>query len=136
MLDHISFAVENYEQSVKFYDVTLATLGYEREITLDVAGYQAVGYGNGGHRPCLWIAARGDKDDFIGRARGLHIAFSAPNKEAVDEWYKLCLELGATDNGAPGPRKHYHPEYYGAFIIDPNGWRLEACIHNHPFTHI
>ena len=51
--------------------------------------------------------------------------------EAVQQWYAKCLELGGKDNGAPGPRPEYHPGYFGAFIIDPNGWRIEACFHQY-----
>lgn len=131
MFDHLSFSVKNYEESIEFYDTTLSLLGYKREITLDIPNYRAVGYGNGGVRPCLWMSAAGREDEEVGKAKGLHIAFVAPNQAAVDKWYAKCLKLGAKDNGAPGPRQHYHAGYYGAFIIDPNGWRLEACIHGY-----
>jgi catechol 2,3-dioxygenase-like lactoylglutathione lyase family enzyme len=131
MLDHISFAVKNYEDSVYFYDTVLAILGYKREFTLDLPTMRAVGYGDGGIRPCLWISAAGREDEVIGRAQGVHIAFKATNVKAIRYWYEKCIELGGVDNGAPGPRHHYHPGYYGAFIIDPNGWRIEACLHNY-----
>jgi catechol 2,3-dioxygenase-like lactoylglutathione lyase family enzyme len=131
MLDHISFSVKNYEESLSFYDKTLALLGYTREITLDFPGVKAAGYGNGGVRPVLWIGAGGREDEAVGSAQGLHIAFKAPSVEAVDKWYQTCLQLGATDNGAPGPRAHYHPGYYGAFVVDPNGWRIETCFHHY-----
>jgi catechol 2,3-dioxygenase-like lactoylglutathione lyase family enzyme len=131
MLDHVSFAVKNYEESCKFYDETLLILGYKREATLEFPGGRVAGYGNGGVRPCLWIADGGHEDEIIGKARGLHLAFIAPSAKAVDQWYATCLKLGGQDNGAPGTRAHYHPNYYGAFIIDPNGWRIEACFHHY-----
>lgn len=130
MLDHVSFAVKNYEESCQFYDKTLSILGYKKEITLDFPGVRLAAYGNGGTRPCLWISAGdGQENEAIGQAQGLHLAFVAPSAAAIDQWYATCLRLGGKDNGAPGPREDYHPHYYGAFIIDPNGWRIEACFH-------
>ena len=131
MLDHVSFAVKNYEESCKFYDETLLILGYKREATLEFPGGRVAGYGNGGVRPCLWISDGGREDETIGTAQGLHFAFVAPSTAAVDQWYAACLKLSGKDNGAPGTRPHYHPNYYGAFVIDPNGWRIEACFHDH-----
>jgi len=132
MLDHVSFSVENYEQSLKFYDETLKILGYERLMTFDNEEGQVAGYGFEG-RPHFWMGAeRTPKTgELIGKARGLHVALRAPNIEAVQAWYRKCLELGGVDNGLPGPRPEYHPGYYGAFIVDPNGWRIEACFHQY-----
>ncbi len=132
MLDHVSFAVKEYDSSIKFYDATLDILGYQKEISLEYPGVKASGYGNGSKRPCLWISAGGAQEhETIGSALGVHFAFNAPSAEAVNKWYAKCLELGGKDNGAPGPRAHYHANYYGAFIIDPNGWRIEACCHHY-----
>ncbi len=131
MLDHVSFAVKDYAASIKFYDETLKILGYSREITLDMPEIKAAGYGNGGTRPCLWISAAGREDEEVGKAKGVHISFIAHNTIEVDKWYAKCLELGGQDNGVPSPRMHYHPGYYGAFIIDPNGWRIETCFHDY-----
>jgi len=132
MLDHISFSVNDYQQSVKFYDATLQELGIERLMAFDEGGQQVAGYGVG-DKPCFWIGvdARPNQQGYIGQARGLHVAFQAPNPEAIQAWYKKCLELGGKDNGAPGRRPEYHPGYYSAFIIDPNGWRIEAVMHNY-----
>lgn len=63
----------------------------------------------------------------IGEDTGLHIAFLAPNTESVHKWHRKCLLLGGQDNGAPGPQAQYHPHYYGAFIVDPDGCGIEAC---------
>jgi len=135
MLHHTSFAVKDYEKSLVFYDETLALLGMERVYTMDKeipehGRLQWAGYGKGSDIP-LWITPNGKNDEAIGQARAVHFAFSAPSVEAVHAWYEKALELGGTDNGAPGPRPHYGPHYYGAFIIDPSGWRLEACFFNY-----
>ena len=132
MLDHISFSVNDYQQSVKFYDATLRELGIERLMTFDEDEQQVAGYGIGCNL-CFWIGAEvnPNQQEHVGQARGLHVAFQAPNAEAIQAWYKKCLELGGKDNGAPGRRPEYHPGYYSAFIIDPNGWRIEAVMHNY-----
>ena len=129
MINHISISVINYQQSLNFYDQTFATLGYERVMSFDNP-CQVAGYGKDGV-PSFWISQQGNEEEFIGKARGVHFAFLAPSVQAVNEWYAKCIELGATDNGKPGPRPEYHPGYYGAFVIDPNGWRIEACFHNY-----
>ncbi|HKY69754.1 MAG TPA: VOC family protein [Gammaproteobacteria bacterium] len=128
MIDHASLAVKDYTASLKFYDETLALLGYERLV--NVAELPTAGYGKN-QKPSFWISPLGNKEETIGNAKGLHISFMAPNAKAIDAWYAKCLELGGTSNGEPGPRHHYHPGYYGAFIIDPNGWRIEACFHQY-----
>lgn len=134
MLDHLSFAVKDYDSSVIFYDQTLAILGYKKEASLEFPGGRASGYGTGGVRPRFWISSGGLEKEEIGLAKGLHVAFRAPSVRSVQEWYQQCLLLGATDNGEPGPREYYHAGYYGAFVIDPNGWRLEACLHDYQET--
>ncbi len=91
---------------------------------------KCAGYGIG-EKPCFWISSQGSDEEDIGHARGVHIAFSTNSVDAVQHWHQKCLELGGTDNGVPGPRPEYHPGYYGAFIIDPNGWRIEACFHTY-----
>lgn len=131
MIDHISFAVKDYASSLNFYDVTLEALGYRREVTLDLPEVKVAGYGNGTIRPGFWISSEGSPVESIGQARGVHAAFSAASIEAVHAWYDACLAHGGICNGGPGPRPHYHAGYYGAFVIDPNGWRIEACFHNY-----
>jgi catechol 2,3-dioxygenase-like lactoylglutathione lyase family enzyme len=132
MLDHTSLTVNDYQKSLTFYDKTLSLLGYERLVTIDVPEWKGAGYGTQGSlRPSFWIGSSGDEAEDIGRARGLHIAFIAPTVETIQKWYQMCLDNGGTSNGAPGQRPHYHPGYYGGFIIDPNGWRIEACLHHY-----
>ena len=131
MLDHFSISVHNFEDGLKFYDNTLDILGYKRLMTFDMPEkqVQCAGYGHK-DKPSFWISGLGKAEENVGCARGVHIAFLAPSIHAVHEWYTKCLELGGKDNGAPGLRPEYHPGYYGAFVIDPNGWRIEACLHN------
>ena len=132
MLDHTSIAVKDYKQSLSFYDQTFAILGYERVISFEIPQGNFAGYGlKTQPRPGFWISSEGNPSEEIGNARGVHISFQAPTTEAVHAWHEKCLELGGKDNGKPGPREHYHPGYYGAFIIDPNGWRIEACLHHY-----
>lgn len=132
MIDHISFATKHYEESVKFYDATLPSLGYTRVMTLEKPVY--VAYGSEG-RPCFWMRPATEGNEKEGAEAvlptyGAHVSFSASKTEDIDSWYKACLAHGGQDNGAPGPRPIYHPGFYGAFIIDPNGWKIEACLHH------
>lgn len=135
MIDHISFAVNNFEESRDFYDKTLAVLGYERLMNFDADDCQVAGYGKNG-KPAFWIGRKNqltaqDKQEQVGMAAGLHVGFMAQDVESVHKWYEACLVNGGKDNGKPGPRLEYHPGYYGAFIIDPNGWRIEACFQSY-----
>jgi catechol 2,3-dioxygenase-like lactoylglutathione lyase family enzyme len=132
MLDHISFSVNDYSQSLKFYDETLKLLGVERLMTFETEEQNVAGYGID-NKPSFWIAAEAkpNENEFVGKARGFHVAFKAPDVDSIKAWYKKCLEHGAKDNGAPGPRPEYHPGYYAAYITDPNGWRLEAAVHDY-----
>jgi catechol 2,3-dioxygenase-like lactoylglutathione lyase family enzyme len=134
MLDHVSYSVCDFDKSVKFYDETLRILGIERLITLELELYKVAGYGvKSLSRPIFWIGREETPNvhENIGKARGFHLAFRAPDIKAVDTWHQKCLELGGKDNGKPGPRREYHEGYYGAFIIDPDGWRIEAAIHEY-----
>jgi catechol 2,3-dioxygenase-like lactoylglutathione lyase family enzyme len=131
MIDHLSVPVKDFKQSRDFYDKTLAVLGFERVLNFEDETQQWAGYGTN-DMPSFEICFKkniGNED--IGKMVGLHVGFLAPTIEAVHQWYAKCLELGGADNGAPGPRPEYHPGYYGAFIVDPNGWRIEACYQNY-----
>ncbi|ARN84368.1 VOC family protein [Candidatus Nucleicultrix amoebiphila] len=130
MIDHASFSVNNFSESLNFYDKTLKLIGYERLMTFDTEDVQAAGYGKN-NKPDFWISPQGSPEEQIGQARGVHLAFQAPDVLSIKRWYNKCLELGGLDNGAPGPRPEYHEGYYAAFIIDPNGWRIEAVIHDY-----
>lgn len=118
MIDHLSIPVADMNKARAFYDTVLATIGASR--VMNVEDF-ASGYGTD-CKPVFWIGA--GKPSLNG-----HIAFAAPGRAAVDAFYKAAIAAGATDNGAPGLRPQYHENYYGAFVIDPDGNRLEAVCH-------
>ncbi|GGH10606.1 glyoxalase [Alsobacter metallidurans] len=126
MLDHIGFPVSNYVQSLEFYKKVLGTLGYELVMEVDdgasASGAHA-GFGKDG-RPQFWIT---EGQPIVGR---LHVAFSAVDEAAVDDFYAAAIAASASDNGPPGLRPHYHPNYYGAFVFDPDGHNIEAVCHD------
>ena len=132
MLDHISFAVNNFKQNLHFYDETLALLAIERLMTFETKEYNIAGYGKN-NQHFFWIREEIEPglEALVRKLPGLHIAFQAPSVKAIHTWYARCLELGSTDNGLPGPRIEYHPGYYAAFVIDPNGYKLEAVLHHY-----
>lgn len=119
MFDHIGFAVADLPATRAFYVAALAPLG----IGVGADYGEAIGIGRDG-RPQLWFAAG---DNSPGR---LHLAFTAKNREEVRAFHVAALEAGATDNGGPGLRPNYHPNYYGAFVIDPNGHNIEVVCHS------
>jgi catechol 2,3-dioxygenase-like lactoylglutathione lyase family enzyme len=120
MLDHVGFGVSDYERSKAFYEKALAPLGLT---VLMEPMAQAAGFGEGG-KPFFWIETRGPA------AQGaIHVAFAAESRETVDAFHAAALEAGGTDNGAPGVREIYHPHYYGAYVLDPDGNNVEAVCH-------
>jgi catechol 2,3-dioxygenase-like lactoylglutathione lyase family enzyme len=120
MLDHVGFAVRDYGRSRAFYERALAPLGLT--ILLEPMG-EAAGFGKDG-KPFFWIEARGQPVQ--GR---LHVALGVETREIVDAFYAAALAAGGTDNGAPGVREIYHPDYYGAYVLDPDGNNIEAVCH-------
>jgi catechol 2,3-dioxygenase-like lactoylglutathione lyase family enzyme len=128
MIDHFSISVRDYAESRAFYLAALAPLGYSMlmEFTAkevpSLQTPQVGGLGEGG-KPDLWIA-QGEVP-----TTPTHLALQAKTRAIVDAFYAAALAAGAKDNGAPGLRPQYHPNYYGAFVIDPNGHNLEACCH-------
>jgi catechol 2,3-dioxygenase-like lactoylglutathione lyase family enzyme len=120
MVDHVGFAVKDYQRSKAFYEKVLAVL--DLTLLLEPAG-AAAGFGSDG-RPFFWIESQGRPVE--GR---LHIAFAAPSRAKVDAFHRAALEAGGTDNGPPGVRSIYHPHYYGAYILDPDGNNIEAVCH-------
>ena len=121
IIDHIGLAIANYEKSRSFYSQALAPL--KIELVAEVQGW--AGFGKDG-KPDFWFG----EDEKTHHP--MHIAFVAESREQVDEFYKAALEAGAKDNGKPGVREMYHPNYYGAFVIDPDGHNIEAVCHNVP----
>ena len=120
MLHHLSFAVSDLERSASFYDAVLKPLGCVRVWT--VPG--AIGYGlpGGGDKFAIKLDPSGCTPPGI----GFHLAFAAPTPEAVQLFHREALVNGGVDNGEPGLREHYGPNYYAAFVVDPDGYRLEA----------
>ena len=124
MLHHISFAVADLARSAAFYDATFAPLGYVRVWTHATA----IGYGLPGGGDKFAIKVRGDEIPVPGP--GFHLAFAAPSREAVNAFHRAALASGGRDNGPPGLRPQYAPDYYAAFVFDPDGYRIEAVIHS------
>jgi catechol 2,3-dioxygenase-like lactoylglutathione lyase family enzyme len=123
MLHHLSFAVADLDRSAAFYDATLAPLGYVRVWS----NATAIGYGLAGGGDKFAIKVRSSEVSVPGA--GFHLAFAAPSREAVDTFHRAALASGGRDNGAPGLRPHYAPDYYAGFVFDPDGYRIEAVIH-------
>jgi catechol 2,3-dioxygenase-like lactoylglutathione lyase family enzyme len=125
MLHHISLGVANIERAAAFYDVALAPLGYARVWTDLRPGEQgqAVGYGPKGSGDKL--ALKQVRDPIPGLP-GFHLAFSAPSRAAVRAFHAAALAGGGRDNGPPGLRPDYGRDYYAAFVVDPDGYRLEV----------
>lgn len=125
MIDHIGIKVRDYAQAKVFYTQALAPLGYAIQMELtraETGGYEGAGFGVA-RKPFFWISA-----DAAGGVSA-HVAFTAANRAAVDAFYAAALAAGGRDNGAPGLRAHYHPNYYGAFVFDPDGNNIEAVCH-------
>jgi catechol 2,3-dioxygenase-like lactoylglutathione lyase family enzyme len=124
MIDHIQFPVSDYARAKSFYERALAPLGYVlmMEIRRDANGSPAAGFGLD-RKPDFWIGGEG------GLNKPLHIALSAKDRATVDAFYAAAIAAGGQDNGAPGPRPHYHANYYGAFVRDPDGHNIEAVCH-------
>jgi|SRR5215212_3868011 len=120
-LDHVGFAVADYEQSKVFYEKALAPLGMTLLLEFSET---AAGFGKAdGSRPSFFLEADGEP------VRGrLHIALRAENRAQVDAFHAAAVEAGGTDNGAPGLR-WYHPAYYGGYVLDPDGNNIEAVCH-------
>ena len=118
MFDHIGLGVTNLAQSKAFFLKALQPLG----VAVAMEGPYGVGMGQNG-KPVFWLSETKE------RPAHLHIAFAAENRKQVDEFHKAALAAGGKDNGAPGLRPHYHPNYYGAFVIGPDGHNIEAVCH-------
>ncbi len=119
MVSHVSVGVRDIAKAGKFYDSALAPLGYKR--LFDSA--DALGYG--ADSPELWLM-RVERPVAADEASGLHFCFDAPTRAGVDQFHAAALKAGGRDNGKPGVRKDYGDKYYAAFVIDPDGYRLEA----------
>ena len=119
MINHISIGVRDVVTSKRFYDAVLKPLGYG--CVSESPG--SLGYGRGG--VTLWIGATErpvPPDD----KSGLHLCFDAPTRDSVVAFHAAALRAGGRDNGVPGLRADYGPDYYAAFVVDPDGYRIEA----------
>jgi catechol 2,3-dioxygenase-like lactoylglutathione lyase family enzyme len=125
VIDHVGLTVSDPREGRRFYDGALAPLGYRvlmevpKEFT---GGVVALGYGVA-PKPDFWMT------EGIPNEPRLHVAFRADNRRQVDAFYEAALAAGGRDNGPPGLRPHYHKEYYGAFVLDPDGHNIEAVCH-------
>ena len=120
MIHHLSIAVPDLARSARFYDACLSALGYARVWTAS----DAIGYGppDGGDG----FAIKSAHGAILPADAGSHIAFGAEDRKDVRAFHAAALAAGGVDNGPPGLREHYGPHYYAAFVLDPDGYRIEA----------
>lgn len=126
MIDHTGVVVSDFDKSKAFYRQALAPIGYTllAEFPAAVTGSTDVaGFGDA-PKPDFWIS-RGTPNQ-----PPIHIAFRVGTRAAVDAFHQAALAAGGRDNGGPGLRAHYHPNYYGAFVLDPDGHNIEAVCHD------
>ena len=125
MIDHLSLVVSDYEKSKAFYSQALAPTGHAKVVELAPARAGQSGSAGFCHADGsdLWIS-QGDA-----RTTPIHIAFRVPTRAAVDAFHAAAVAAGGKDNGAPGLRARYHPNYYGAYVLDPDGRNIEAVCH-------
>lgn len=124
MIDHIGINVANWTKATAFYDAAFAALGASLIAMVPeqfTGGVKVGGYGR--TKPDFWLHESADTGP------GRHYAFSANSRAEVDAFYAAAIAAGGKDNGAPGLRAHYHPDYYAAFVIDPDGNNVEAVCH-------
>ncbi len=125
MIDHTGVNVADFNKSKAFYQAALAPIHYDllMDLSADVTGHTAVaGFGEGG-KPDFWISEGSPN------VPPIHVAFRVASRTLVDAFHAAALAAGGRDNGAPGLRPHYHPHYYGAFVLDPDGHNIEAVCH-------
>lgn len=126
MIDHTGVFVSCFETSKAFYQRALAPIGYAIIMEVSAAESGAAPFAGFGEppKPDFWIGE--------GQANRppIHIAFRVANRALVDAFYEAAIAAGGRDNGKPGLRPHYHPNYYGAFVLDPDGHNIEAVCHD------
>ncbi len=129
MIDHLTLHVTDYERSKAFFLAALEPLGYAMVMELsrdqipELPVERSCGLGAEG-KPDLWLRPA------AGGVVATHVAFRGKGRASVDAFHRAAIAAGGTDNGAPGPRPYYHPAYYGAFVLDPDGNNIEAVIHD------
>jgi catechol 2,3-dioxygenase-like lactoylglutathione lyase family enzyme len=130
-IDHVSIGVSNMARAKAFYDAVLAHVGLTAVMPVEIGGQLVgVGYGHTPLKPSFWIQFPINGQPAT-MGNGVHIAFTAPSRAAVDAFFLTALEHGGIEDGRPGLRSEYHPDYYGAFVRDPDGNKIEACAHKH-----
>lgn len=125
MIDHTGVVVSDFERSKVFYQTALGAIGYQILMSLSAAqtGHTDVaGFGEP-PKPDFWISSGKPNSPAV------HVAFRVPSRSLVDAFYQAAMAAGGRDNGGPGVRAHYHPNYYGAFVLDPDGHNIEAVCH-------
>lgn len=125
MLDHISLGVGNLERSRQFYDAVLRPLGMVR--TVDFGNGRGSDYGAMAGQ--LGVEFTITLESGVAPSRGMHLCFRAPDRAAVQAFYAAALATGGQDDGAPGLRRLYHPDYFAAYVLDPDGHRIEVVCH-------
>jgi len=125
MIDHTGVSVSDFQKSRRFYAQALAPLGYAPLMELSAAqtgGRDVAGFGVA-PKPDFWVSSG------AANVPPMHVAFRAASRAQVDAFHKAAIAAGGRDNGAPGLRPHYHADYYGAFVLDPDGHNIEAVCH-------
>jgi len=125
MIDHLGIVVSDFALSKAFYAKVLSAIGYElvMELAASVTGHaDLAGFGEP-PKPDFWISSGTPNTPPV------HVAFRVSQRALVDAFYAAAIAAGGRDNGAPGLRPHYHPDYYGAFVLDPDGHNIEAVCH-------
>jgi len=122
VIDHIGIGCGDLARSRAFYEAALAPLGIRVlvELTPELTGSDYTGIGMGRERPFFWFGDDGP------RGTGMHVAFAAASRAEVDAFHAAAIKAGGRDNGKPGLRPYYDPDYYGAFVFDPDGINVEA----------
>ncbi|WP_090142155.1 VOC family protein [Limnohabitans sp. DM1] len=134
MLDHMTFRVRDIQRCKAFYEPVLKQLGYRLAFE-GFHGSNILGFGYpdihqpSGEKIDTWFVDGPSPYGGVDATAGCHLCWQAPNRAAVDAFYSAAIQSGATDNGGPGLRPHYHPNYYGAFVIDLEGNNIEAVCH-------
>lgn len=125
MIDHTGISASDFARSKAFYTKALAPIGYQLLMEFPAAVTKSVDVAGFGvpPQPDFWLAQGAPNKPPI------HVAFRVDKRAQVDAFYKAAIAAGGRDNGPPGPRPHYHPNYYGAFVLDPDGHNIEAVCH-------
>jgi catechol 2,3-dioxygenase-like lactoylglutathione lyase family enzyme len=125
VIDHTGVTVSDLPRSLAFYRAALAPIGYQvlAQFPAEVTGGSAVAGLGVPPKPDFWLAAG------TPNRPPLHVAFRVTERALVDAFHAAALSAGGRDNGAPGSRAHYHPHYYGAFVLDPDNHNIEVVCH-------